>query len=249
MKFSFLSLCLLITGNCFAQLPVVPLQQFAQSSGGGGGGPTVPAYVGSSHTNNGASSYSTARVVITNTAGDFLFAVGLWAQPSSTSISISDSLGNTWTPISGQILWDNSAVITYTFYATNCASGSNQVVITCSAGSATYGALAVSEYSGVKLYHPLDVQTFSSGTTSASNQTKSTGNATTTVNGDLLIATSASTPGGVDTAVNGYTGRVSDSNFIFDQVQSTASATTTGSVQIGTSGDYYYISLAAFLHQ
>ncbi len=178
-----------------------------------------------------------------------MFAVAVWAS-SSTTGSITDSKGNTWTKIGSQLAWNSANAQFAIFYATNIASGSNSIKLTFSSSS-TYGGLGVCEYSGVQLYKPLDQQVNATGTSSSTSYTCTTGSATTTQNGELIFSLAEAQTGPFSVkGGSGYTARLpaSDENWLADQVQSGAGSTTATAVDAANS-DPYAIWLATFFHK
>jgi hypothetical protein len=125
-----------------------------------------------------ASSIATSFTV-PNTAGDFLLVSGTIAHPAGT-LTISDTLGNIYTPVTTPATDTNQNVTSYLWYVPNCKGGANTVTLT----PATAGALEihVSEWSGISSTYPVDV--FASATGTGTNA--SSGVATTTANGELI---------------------------------------------------------------
>ena len=125
-----------------------------------------------------ASKISTAFTT-SNTAGNFLIVSGTIARPSG-SLSVSDTLGNTYLPVSSPVTDSAQNVTSYLWYVPSCKGGANTVTLT----PAVAGALEihVSEWSGISATNPVDTFASAVGT----GTTASSGPATTTVNGELI---------------------------------------------------------------
>jgi uncharacterized repeat protein (TIGR01451 family) len=115
-----------------------------------------------------------------NTAGNFLIVTGAAARPAST-ITISDTAGNTYFPAFGPVTDTTQNVTAYIWYVPACKGGPNTVNITPSTGSAL--EIHVSEWSGVATASPVDQIASATGTGAAA----SSGSQTTSVNGELVF--------------------------------------------------------------
>ena len=144
-----------------------------------------------------------------------------------TPSSVTDSLGNVFSPVGNQLSTPGGA-LSRVYYAGKITGGADTVTITLSATSG-YLEAYLSEYSGINSTTPVDVQAGASGNGSA----VSSGNATTTVGGDIIygfcIGDWACTAG------SGFTARSTlDSNLVEDQLAGTASSyAATGSSSNG----------------
>ena len=115
-----------------------------------------------------------------NTApGDFIL-VAFDYDTNAVPSSVADSQGNAFTPVGGQLTSPGGAR-SRVYYARNITGGPDTVTVTLSANSA-WIELYLSEYSGVDPTNPIDVQ---AGTTGGAGPVSS-GNATTTVAGDVI---------------------------------------------------------------
>jgi uncharacterized repeat protein (TIGR01451 family) len=115
-----------------------------------------------------------------NTAGNFLIVTGTAARPAS-NLSVSDSLGNSYSPAIGPVTDIGQDVTLYVWYVPACRGGANTVTIVPSGISAL--EIHVSEWSGLATTNPVDATAFATGTgTNVSSGSKST-----TSNGELIL--------------------------------------------------------------
>lgn len=138
--------------------------------------------------------------------------------------TVADSLTQTFT--SAVNVTDGATFSLATFYFANSAAGADTVTVTF-AGAVTYASLQCAEYSGVATSSPLDQFTSNNQTTPGTGSNAITsGNVTTTTNGQLIVGwTTAFTVGaGTVSAGTGYTGRtnVFGDTIFEDQVQASA---------------------------
>ena len=164
-----------------------------------------------------------------NTAGNFVLVSGTIARPSGT-LSISDTLGNTYVPVTVPITDANQSVTSYLWYVPSCKGGANTVTLT----PAVAGALEihVSEWSGVSSTYPLDV--FASATGTGTNA--SSGAATTTANGELIYGYTFLL--NTATAGAGFTG-ITLVNGDLDEYQIQAAAGSVAATYTQTSGTWF----------
>jgi hypothetical protein len=148
----------------------------------------------------GTTSSSSLAFPANNTAGNWIGVV-IRAGHSGQILTVSDSHGN----IYKQALQSNETLDTPNgetfaiYYAENIAGGANTVTV---AESLTNNTLrfAILEYSGVATSNSLDVTAAGQG----SGTTFNSGNATTTVGGDLILGEVTSADGVTFTAGSGY---------------------------------------------
>jgi hypothetical protein len=115
-----------------------------------------------------------------NTAGNFLIVTGSAARPAST-LSVSDTLGNSYSTAFGPVTDTTQNVTIYVWYVPICKGGANTVTITPSGTAAL--EIHVSEWSGLASTSPVDQTASATGTgTSVSSGVK-----TTTINGELVF--------------------------------------------------------------
>ena len=133
-------------------------------------------------TNGNESSTANLSVAFTanNTAGNFLIVTGTAARPAH-NISVSDSLGNTYSVAMGPLTDTAQDVTLNIWYVPVCKGGANTVTIVPSGTAAL--EIHVSEWSGLATTNPVDVTAFATGTGTA----VSSGSKTTTSNGDLVF--------------------------------------------------------------
>jgi hypothetical protein len=115
-----------------------------------------------------------------NTVAGDLIVVGFDFDTSATPSSVSDSQGNTFTQVGTQLTspgGDRSRV----YYAKNITGGADTVTVNFSADS-SWIEIYLTEYSGVDQTNPIDAQAGASGNAGQ----VSSGNATTTVVGDVI---------------------------------------------------------------
>ena len=111
-----------------------------------------------------------------NTAGDVLIVTGAAARPAGT-LTIADSLGNTYLPAIGPTNDSVQDANVYIWYVINCKGGSNTVTITPTSARAL--EIHVSEWSGL--------QSFDTAASGVGNGTAvSTAAASTSVAGELI---------------------------------------------------------------
>jgi uncharacterized repeat protein (TIGR01451 family) len=132
--------------------------------------------------NGNESSTSNISVSFTsnNTPGNFLIVTGSAARPAST-LSISDTLGNTYTAAMGPVTDPAQDVTVYIWYVANCKGGANTVKITLSGTAAL--EIHVSEWAGLATTSPVDQIASATGT----GTSVSSGSQITTVNGELIF--------------------------------------------------------------
>lgn len=120
-----------------------------------------------------------ATFTANNTAGDFLLVQGTIARPAG-SLSVSDSLGNTYIQLAPSASDPNQDVTSYMWYVPICKGGANKVTLT----PAVAGALEIhiSEWTGLSTTYPLDVYGSAAGT----GVNVSSGAVTTTAGGELI---------------------------------------------------------------
>ena len=132
-----------------------------------------------------------------NSAGNWI-GVCIRASGTSQALSVSDSNGNLYRQALSvnETGGGNTLAI---FYAENVAAGPNIVTVLDTASSNL--DLTILEYSGVALFSSLDTTISAIGDSSSPNS----GTATTTANGDLLLAAFMSANAATFTAGSGYT--------------------------------------------
>ena len=167
---------------------------------------------GDSFLNSSANSLSVSFPANTS-AGD-LILVGLVFDTSAMPSSVTDSQGNTFTPV-GTTLTSSGGTRSAVYYAKNIKGGAETVTAALSANSG-YILGYLTEYSGVDQTHPIDAQVGTSGGTG----TVSSGNAATTFAGDVIYGFCAADD--MCTAGSGFAARsVFEGNIVEDQTAGT----------------------------
>lgn len=144
--------------------------------------------VGINGGNNGATTTVTCAFASNNAAGNLIVVGGGDAGATSGhTLSVSDSLGNTYTAAQSNFTGTNNNVLSL-WYAANILAGANTVTVTVSASGFDHYCWAA-EYSGVVTATPLDqsVTGVNISTTSFTSR-----NVTTTQASELLIGWSMS---------------------------------------------------------
>jgi len=150
------------------------------------------------------------------TAGNLLIAA-LASALSGDTITVSDSLGQTWTPVSATFSAP-TGVSMRVFYVQNCAAGACTVT-----GSATGGVdIVIVEVSGCATSSALDVEAHNGGGTANG----SSGNATTTSAG-FLFGIIANDTGNITLAAPITERNVQSNNVRVDSGDSTTVAAST----------------------
>ena len=193
----------------------------------------------------GTATGSTLAFASGNGAGNWI-GVAIRAGVSGEAFTVNDSNGNVYRQaVQLNITVDTPMGDTLAiFYAENIKGGANTVTIAASA-SATL-RFAILEYAGVALTNSLDSKAAAQGTSA----TASSGSATTTAAGDLLLSAIASANGRTFTAGSGYVIQervpaAPNSKFVVEhQIQAAAGAVSAGA-SVGTS-DNWGATLAAF---
>jgi hypothetical protein len=129
--------------------------------------------------NEGTTSSMSLAFPTANTAGNFLIVEATVARPAGT-LSISDSAGNTYVPVSAPVTDTTQNVTSYLWYVATCNAGPNAVTVT--PGTPGAQEIHISEWSGLSASNPVDGTAAATGTgTSASS-----GAITTAATGDLV---------------------------------------------------------------
>src|SRR5438445_800602 len=191
----------------------------------------------------GTTTTSTLAFASSNTAGNFIGVAVRGGLSSAQVFTITDSNGNTYKQ-AAQVGYTGSAVTSAIYYAENIKGGANTVTVSMTVSGPL--RFAILEYSGVAASGSLDATAVNTATSSAPNS----GNLTTTVSGDLLLATVGTTNPAMFTAGTGYTIRdfvpaEPNTKLISeDQIQTTAGVAS-ASASLGAS-DTWGAVLAAF---
>jgi hypothetical protein len=209
------------------------LTNFVQTTGG-------YALVQHASVDAGTTTSATLAFKANNTAGNWI-AVVVRAGIANETITVADSVGNTY---HSAVQSTQTGITEGIFYAENIKGGANTV----SVSDTISGTLrfAIMEYSGVASVNSLDATASALGASTTPNS----GNATTTINGDLLLGAIATVNPAGYTAGSGYTieesipAEPNTKLIVEDQVQSAAGPVTAGAT-LAASNNWSAI-LAAF---
>ena len=159
-----------------------------------------------------------------NVAGNFIM-VAVRARFADQTFTVSDTRSNMYRralTVNGST--DHTLAI---YYAENIAAGPNTITVAMSTGPASI-RLAIFEYAGLAQANALDV----TATAAGSSASPSSGSATTTAPGDLVVGVFSTQSGRTFTAGSGYTIREavsaapSTNLMVQDRIQATAGAVT-----------------------
>jgi hypothetical protein len=185
---------------------------------------------------SGGSSTNLAVTAASLTAGNFIVVGTRTYTGEKTVTSVTDTAGNTYYKASGRQA-TYTTTRTEIWYAYNVlGNASNTVTVNMSAG-VQYWGVVTAQYSGISKISPLD--TTVSGDT-ATGTTVTSGNFTTTVANELIIAFAEydSTVGQTWTAGGTYAIQKQDASTVValeDKIVSSVQTNTTASMTLGTS--------------
>ena len=198
------------TGHATLALTIIPTSYFVQAVA------------------HAASGTATLGLYLPNNtvAGD-LIMVGFDFNSNATPLSVTDSLGNTFTQVGTQLASPGGAR-SAVYYAKNIKGGPDTVTVKLSA-ACTSIKLYLTEYFGMNPTSPIDAQAGATG----SAGTVSSGDATTTVASDVIYGYCVGD--GTCTAGSGFTARSTiDNNLIEDEIAGNPGAyAATGSATSG----------------
>jgi hypothetical protein len=207
------------------------------------------AHVQSASLTNDTGTTTLVQVFTNNVAsGNLIVAAASWDSTSTTTMSCTDSRGNTYSNVN---VW-NDTTNTQTLgicYAIGGSSGADTVTVTLGAG-ASFRRMVISEYSGVAATSPVDVSA-SAPAAAATTTTDATtsGAVTTTLDGDLIYGAvmdttgSATTIQGTGFQPRGYT---NTKDILVEDRQQTAAGSIAATFTIGTAGNRYIAAIVAF---
>lgn len=198
-----------------------------------------------SNSANTASSASTLTCAFNspNVSGDLLFVHIVWLASTGDVVSVTDTAGNVYFPVSAVI--HGSTASMRDFYAPVClASASNTVTVTLTAAATGVG-IAVGEWNGISGPLPLDVQVSAFAATGTS---ASSGNVNTTYANDLLIGSGTCTTTTLSAVGAGFTSRVlatTNVNLLLEEQYATLAGSNAATFTI-TATDPWIAQLSAF---
>jgi hypothetical protein len=196
------------------------------------------------HTSKDAGTTTTSSLAFgqANTAGNWIAVAVRGGLSSSQVFTVADSNGNTYRK-GAQIGFTPSAVTLAIYYAENIKGGANTVTVSMTVSGPL--RFAILEYSGVATANSVDVTAVATGQgTSASS-----GNVSTTANGELLLGAIATADSAAFTAGSGYTIRDSvpappNTKLISeDQIQA-AAGSASASATLAASGNFGAVLVA-----
>src|SRR5262245_58502345 len=120
---------------------------------------------------------------INTTGADLLvLSVSWYTGGSGTSLTISDSKGNTWTPLTVR---NTATTAQRPYYAKSPTVGTTHSAFVTAPSGGIYPVVTFSAYSGADLSAPFVVE---NGATATGGVSLATGSVTPTVNGSLLVS-------------------------------------------------------------
>lgn len=173
-----------------------------------------------------------------NTQNDLLIVVA--ETLDSSTLSIADSVGNSYTPISSSIVFDFGAIRQSAYYAVAKSSGANTVTLTDNGGSGNSKILHIYEYSGIAAISPLD-QATSTTTLSCSGNCITTAAVTTTQANELLFAA-----GGPSGSLGGNTAGSAGNGYSYTIRTDTGLGTDVSGEDVIVSSTYAYSATINF---
>jgi len=173
-----------------------------------------------------------------NTAGSLLVAYVGYTGNGST-ITLSDSQGNTWQSCAARADANGSGLAMQLFYATNVIAGTNSVTATFSS-AVDYPSLYVSEYAGAALSAPLD----GAATATVVSSTPTAGPITTT--GADLVVCGIYAYAVISSAGAGFTSRRNAGGSGLEDLIQTSAGSVSGSWTMSGAAQACALQVAAF---
>lgn len=199
------------------------------------------AYVNTGHGFNTASGGSIATGATSHTTGNLLVCC-VRHEGATTTISVADTAGNTWTPLT-KVTHPGGDMHLQLFYVLNCTGNASNVVTATFGASRTFRGIQVQQFSGLNSYDEEN-----SGTTTAGTSVTS---GTVNIDGAGVVVNGIAIYGGLVTwsASTGYTlvQNTSDTQRMgmSYELETGSSAESPGAS--GSSNDDWIIVSAAFL--
>lgn len=120
------------------------------------------AYVNNGDGFNTASGGSIATAATSHTTGNLLVCC-VRHEGATTTISISDTAGNTWTPLT-KVTHPGGDMHLQLFYVLNCTGNASNVVTATFGANRTFRGIQVQQFSGLNTYDEEDSGTTTAGT-------------------------------------------------------------------------------------
>lgn len=210
------------------------------------------SYVQGNNHLNGSSTVATAAVTLTGTvgSGNAVFVSLSWSSTAGDTPTCTDDKSNTYTLVDNvrnAALTDSYA----TFYALNVTNAPQTVTGTFNGGAnRSFGSILADEYSGIATSAALDGHTMQSQGTAPGTGTDAvtSGNATTTADGNLIYGTTANVNGaGSIAAGTGYAQRqYNTNNFMTEDKTQTTHGTIAATFTAGNATDPFITGIMAF---
>jgi hypothetical protein len=143
----------------------------------------------------GGYSNTNVQALASNVTAGSLLVMGITAGSADGVVSVTDTMGNTWTLVTSIASADRK---TWLYYAKNAAAGATTITITFTASTFPDSVATIREYSGMNTTAPLDVSATGNSGTSYVTTLTSSATAATAQASELIIAVggvSANTPG------------------------------------------------------
>lgn len=199
------------------------------------------AYVNEGHAFATASGGTIATGATSHTTGNLLVCC-VRHESTATTISVADTAGNTWTPLT-KVSHGGTDMHLQLFYVLNCTGNASNVVTATFGANRAYRGIQVMQFSGLAAYDEEDSGTASTAT-SVTSGAVAIDSAGVVVNGIAIY-------GGLTTwsASTGYTlvQNATDTKYMgmSYELQTGSSSETPGAS--GSSNDFWIIVSAAFL--
>ena len=205
---------------------------------GGGSAPTVISKVNTQEANaTSGTSLSTAGASVMT--GNALVVGCAVVAASAPTITVSDTAGNTFSPVGSELAWNSSGNFTEMFAALNVTGNANDAITCNFSASVSYPGLVAVQYSGVATSGAIDV---TNATGQCSNCTSVTSSSFTTAQAKEVIVAlynannTATFSPGTGFTVEVQAGGTSNSGFALgDEITSAVQSGVTTSVSWGTS--------------
>lgn len=202
------------------------------------------AYVNEGHNWDTVSGGSIAAGATSHTTGNLLVCF-VRHEDAATTITIADTAGNTWTPLT-KVTHPSVNMHGQLFYVLNCTGNASNVVTATFGAARTYRGIQVKQFSGLNSYDEEDSGTTSTGT-SVTAGTVNIDGAGVVVNGITMFGGLASWSASAGyTLVQNATSGTSDDYMGMSYELETGSSAESPGASAGSNDDWIIVS-AAFL--